>query len=53
MSVGISDKDQNLIIAKKLNQQGKDTDSAIENLVDLDMGIPDKVDKQVLDALLG
>jgi len=54
MSVGISGKDGNLIIAKKLNHRTKDTDSAIENLVDLGyVGIPDKVDKQVLDALLG
>ena len=54
MSVGISGKDGNLIIAKKLTHRTKDTDSAIENLVDLGyVGIPDKVDKQVLDALLG
>ena len=54
MSVGISGKDGNLIIAKKLSHRTKDTDSAIENLVDLGyVGIPDKVDKQVLDALLG
>ena len=54
MSVGISGKDGNLIIAKKLKHRTKDTDSAIENLVDLGyVGIPDKVDKQVLDALLG
>ena len=54
VSVGISGKDGNLIIAKKLNHRTKDTDSAIENLVDLGyVGIPDKVDKQVLDALLG
>ena len=54
MSVGISGKDGNLIIAKKLNHRTKDTDSAIENLVDLGyVGIPDKVDKQLLDALLG
>ena len=54
MSVGISGKDGNLIIAKKLNHRTKDTDSAIENLVDLGyVGIPDKVDKKVLDALLG
>ena len=54
MSVGISGKDGNLIIAKKLNHRTKETDSAIENLVDLGyVGIPDKVDKQVLDALLG
>ena len=54
MSVGISGKDGNLIIAKKLSHRTKDTDSAIENLVDLGyVGIPDKVDKKVLDALLG
>ena len=54
MSVGISGKDGNLMIAKKLTHRTKDTDSAIENLVDLGyVGIPDKVDKQVLDALLG
>ena len=54
MSVGISGKDGNLIIAKKLSHRTKDTDSAIENLVDLGyVGIPDKVDKQVLDALSG
>jgi len=54
VSVGISGKDGNLIIAKKLNHRIKDTDSAIENLVDLGyVGIPDKVDKQLLDALLG
>ena len=54
MSVGISGKDGNLIIAKKLSHRTKDTDSAIENLVDLGyVGIPDKVDKQLLDALLG
>ena len=54
MSVGISGKDGNLIIAKKLSHRTKDTDSAIENLVDLGyVGIPDKVDRQVLDALLG
>ena len=54
MSVGISGKDGNLIIAKKLTHRTKDTDSAIENLVDLGyVGIPDKVDKKVLDALLG
>ena len=54
MSVGISGKDGNLILAKKLSHRTKDTDSAIENLVDLGyVGIPDKVDKKVLDALLG
>ena len=54
ISVGISGNVGNLIIAKKLSHRTKDTDSAIENLVDLGyVGIPDKVDKKVLDALLG
>ena len=54
MAVGISGKDGNLIKAKKLAHKTRDSDSAIENLVDLGyVGIPQKVDTQVLDALIG
>ena len=54
MAVGISGKDGNLIKAKKLTHKTRDSDSAIENLVDLGyVGIPQKVDTQVLDALIG
>ena len=53
MAVGISGKDGNLIKAKKLAHKTRDSDSAIENLVDLGyVGIPQKVDTQVLDALI-
>ena len=54
MAVGISGKDGNLIKAKKLAHKTRDSDSAIENLVDLGyVGIPQKVDTKVLDALIG
>ena len=54
MAVGISGKDGNLIKAKKLTHKTRDSDSAIENLVDLGyVGIPQKVDTKVLDALIG
>ena len=54
MAVGISGKDGNLIKAEKLAHKTKVSDSAIENLVDLGyVGIPEKVDTQVLDALIG
>ncbi len=54
MAVGISGKDGNLIKAEKLAHKTRVSDSAIENLVDLGyVGIPEKVDTQVLDALIG
>ena len=54
MAVGISGKDGNLIKAEKLAHKTKVSDSVIENLVDLGfVGIPEKVDTQVLDALIG
>ena len=53
VAVGISGKDGNLIIARKLEHTTKTTDSSIENLVDLGyVGVPDAVDTQVLGALM-
>ena len=53
MAVGISGKDGGLLTARKLAHKTKQTDSAIENLVDLGyVGTPEAVDTQVLDALM-
>src|ERR1700761_7216936 len=53
-AVGLSGKDGNMVIARKLTRTVVDPDSAIEKVVDLGyVGEPDKVDMTVLSQILG
>ncbi|MBV1700956.1 MAG: acetylglutamate kinase [Hyphomicrobiales bacterium] len=53
-AIGLSGKDGNMVIAKKLSRSAGMTDSNIENAVDLGfVGEPSKVDTTVLDQVLG
>lgn len=53
-AIGLSGKDGNMVIAKKLSRNAGMTDSNIENAVDLGfVGEPSKVDTTVLDQVLG
>ena len=52
-AVGISGKDGNLIIAKRLKVNNKDTGSNIKKAIDLGfVGVPEKIDTQVIKALI-
>jgi acetylglutamate kinase len=53
-AVGLSGKDGNMVVAKKLTRSVIDPDSHIERIVDLGfVGEPDKVDTSVLMQILG
>jgi acetylglutamate kinase len=53
-AVGLTGKDGNLVLAKKLNRTVVDADSHIERVVDLGfVGEPEKVDTTVLTQILG
>ena len=53
-AVGLTGKDGNLVLAKKLNRTVVDADSHIERVVDLGfVGEPEKVDVTVLNQILG
>ena len=53
-AIGLSGKDGNMVIARKLTRTVVDPDSAIEKVVDLGfVGEPDKVDVSVLTQILG
>lgn len=53
-AVGLSGKDANLIVADKMHKTVQDTDSNIENVLDLGfVGEPAKVNPDVLKVLLG
>src|ERR1700752_5088524 len=53
-AVGLSGKDGNMVVARKLTRTVVDPDSAIERVVDLGfVGEPEKVDTTVLDQVLG
>ena len=53
-AVGLSGKDGNMVVARKLTRTVIDPDSAIERVVDLGfVGEPDKVNTMVLDQILG
>ena len=53
-AVGLSGKDGNMVIARKLTRSVVDPDSHIEKVVDLGfVGEPDKVDVTVLNQILG
>ena len=53
-AVGLSGKDGNMVVAKKLTRSVVDPDSHIERIVDLGfVGEPDKVDTSVLEQILG
>jgi acetylglutamate kinase len=53
-AIGLSGKDGNMVIARKLTRTVVDPDSAIEKVVDLGfVGEPDKVDVTVLTQILG
>ncbi|MGI9462778.1 MAG: acetylglutamate kinase [Aestuariivirgaceae bacterium] len=52
-AVGISGKDGNLCIARKLRRTKKDPDSNIERIVDLGfVGEPDHIDPEILETIL-
>jgi acetylglutamate kinase len=52
-AVGLSGKDGNLVIAKKLLRTKRDPDSNVEKVLDLGfVGEPDKVNPQVLETIL-
>jgi acetylglutamate kinase len=53
-AVGLSGKDGNMVLARKISRSVIDPDSNIEKIVDLGfVGEPDKVDTMVLDQILG
>src|SRR3974390_3179589 len=53
-AVGLSGKDGNMVVARKLTRTVIDPDSAIERVVDLGfVGEPEKVNTMVLDQILG
>ncbi|HTZ03941.1 MAG TPA: acetylglutamate kinase [Xanthobacteraceae bacterium] len=53
-AIGLSGKDGNMVVARKLTRTIVDPDSAIEKVVDLGyVGEPDKVDTTVLNQILG
>jgi acetylglutamate kinase len=52
-AIGISGKDGNLCIARKLTRTRRDPDSSIERVIDLGfVGEPARIDPQVLDTIL-
>ncbi|MCP8940985.1 acetylglutamate kinase [Alsobacter sp. SYSU M60028] len=53
-AIGLCGKDGNMVTARRVTRTVTDPDSNIERIVDLGfVGEPDKVDRAVLDALLG
>ncbi len=53
-AVGISGKDANLMVVKKMERTIKDPDSNIEQAIDLGfVGEPDQVNKHIIDVMLG
>jgi acetylglutamate kinase len=53
-AIGLSGKDANMVIARKVSRTVRDPDSSIERVVDLGfVGEPVKVDTTVLDTVLG
>ena len=51
-AIGLSGKDGNLIVAKKLKRKKQDPESNIENILDLGfVGEPSRIDPHVLDAI--
>src|SRR5262245_51004948 len=53
-AVGLTGKDGNMVLARKVNRTVVDPDSNIEKIVDLGfVGEPEKVDTMVLDQILG
>jgi len=53
LAAGISGKDANLIVARRLTRTERDPDSNIERVVDLGLvGEPMRIDRTVIDALL-
>lgn len=53
-AIGLCGKDGNMVTARKVTRTIVDADSQIEKVVDLGfVGEPDRVDRAVLDALLG
>ncbi|MCB1435823.1 MAG: acetylglutamate kinase [Rhodobiaceae bacterium] len=52
-AVGLSGKDANMVIARKLKRTAQDPDSNIERIIDLGfVGEPDKVNRDVLDVVI-
>lgn len=53
-AVGLSGKDGNMIIARKLHRTVRDPDSSIERVLDLGfVGEPEAINTEVLDAIIG
>jgi len=53
-AIGLSGKDGNMVLARKVNRSVVDPDSNIEKIIDLGfVGEPEKVDSAVLDQIIG